>query len=63
MGRREAICNRENRQSTNIGGKGKRDSRVDCLSGGEDELRKKRWDYEKENDTWQLGLWLKVAED
>ena len=63
MGGREAICEREKYQSTNIGGKSKWEGGVDRLSSGGDGLRKERRDYEKKCDTWQLRLRLKVAKD
>jgi hypothetical protein len=51
MDRREAICEGEKYQGTDIGGKRKWDSGVYRLSGMGDELRKQRRDDEKKSCT------------
>jgi len=51
MERREAICECEKYQGTNIGGKGEWDGSIEGTSGVGDGLGKKRRDYEKKGDT------------
>jgi hypothetical protein len=48
---REAICECEKYQGTNIGGKGEWYGSIEGKSGGGDWFRKKRWNYEKKSDT------------
>ena len=63
MERREAVCECEKYQGTDICGKGEGKGSINGASGVGDGLRKERRDYEKKCDTWQLRLRLKVAKD
>jgi len=63
MERREAVCEGKEYQSTNICGKGEWNGSIEGTSGVGDELREKRRDDEKKDDTWQVGPWLKVSKD
>jgi hypothetical protein len=48
---REAVCEGEKYQGTNIGGKSDWHGSMEGMSGVGDRLRKKRWNYEKKSDT------------
>ena len=63
MERREAVCECEKYQGTNICGKGEGKGSINGASGVGDGLRKERRDNEKNGDTWQLGSWFKVSKD
>jgi hypothetical protein len=60
---REAVCEGEKYQGTNICGKGEWKGSIKGAPGVGDGLRKERRDDQKKSDTWQLGSWFEVSKD